>query len=273
MLPATKAVPKEMLPIVNIPIIQHVMDEILWSGFTEVIFVTHASKNSIENHFDKSFELEATLEKRIKRSTLNAVRNISSGKLKITSIRQGEALGLGHAIDCAKPYIDNDEAFAIVLPDRVMNKYKCKLEKDNLAAMKMKFLKYQKSIILTEEIDSGDKEKYGIVETKNINLKSSKLVKISKILEKPKKGLTDSNKAVCGRYIFTSNIFGFIEKNYKKNKEIEITDAIQKMIEKRNVVLTHDLKGECFDCGDKKGYMKAIISYAKRDKDLKKLFN
>ena len=106
-----------MLPIIDIPIIQHVMDEIFCSGFSEVIFVTHASKNSIENHFDKSFELEATLEKRIKRSSLRAIRSISSGKLKITSIRQGEALGLGHAIRCARPYIANDEAFAVVLPD------------------------------------------------------------------------------------------------------------------------------------------------------------
>lgn len=263
-----------MLPIIDIPIIQHVMDEIFCSGFSEVIFVTHASKNSIENHFDKSFELEATLEKRIKRSSLRAIRSISSGKLKITSIRQGEALGLGHAIRCARPYIANDEAFAVVLPDRVINKFKCNLKMHNLAAMKIEFAKFQKNIILTEKVNEEERGKYGIVESKDIKLNSFKLNKISKILEKPKKGLTDSNTAVCGRYIFTPTIFNFIKKNQKnKNKEIEITDAIQEMIKKKNIVLTHDLKGECFDCGDRRGYVKAILSYAKQDKELKSLFH
>ena len=142
-LPATKAIPKEMLPIVDKPIIQYVVEEVISSGFEEIILVTHSSKNSIENHFDTSFELETTLERRIKRSLLRDIKNISRLKSKIFSVRQGEAKGLGHAILQARELI-NGEPFAVVLPDRVMNTYSSNIKKDNLAKMKRNFLKRKK---------------------------------------------------------------------------------------------------------------------------------
>ena len=135
MLPATKVIPKEMLPIIEKPIIQYVVEEVIEAGFKDIIFVTHSSKNSIENHFDRSFELESTLEKRVKRSLLKEIKSISKLKVNISSIRQPEALGLGHAILQAKDIIE-DEPFAVILPDRVMNPY----EQD---AKKKKFVFYE----------------------------------------------------------------------------------------------------------------------------------
>lgn len=258
MLPATKVIPKEMLPIIDKPIIQYVIEECIEAKFSEIILITHSSKNSIENHFDTSFELETALEKRIKKSLLKEIRSISRLKTNIISIRQSEAKGLGHAILQAKNIIGKDP-FAVVLPDRVMNKNKCDLKVDNLSLMRRLFLEERNDIILLEKVLKKDVGNYGIAKIRNDGNKRSF---IKDIKEKPTPKNAPSNLAVVGRYIFRADILDFIDKNTKKNREIELTDAIRKYINSGAVVQASLLKGECFDCGSKQGYFKSIIETA-----------
>ncbi len=260
MLPATKAIPKEMLPIIDKPIIQIIVEEILAAGFEEIILITHSSKNSIENHFDTSFELENSLEKRVKRSLLKEVKSISALKTKITSIRQAEAKGLGHAIFQAKEII-KDEPFAVVLPDRVINQYQCNLKTDNLAKMKKYYESFGKNILLIESVSKKDVNKFGIVKLAR-ERKIKELSLIENIIEKPSIKKAPSNLAAVGRYVLDPQIFNFISLKSKKNKEIELTDAINSMILSGEEVFGLELKGECFDCGSKIGYLEAIIKSA-----------
>ena len=270
MLPASKAIPKEMFPIIDKPIIQYIVEEINFAGFEEIIFVTHSSKNSIQNHFDKSFELESTLAKRLKRQLLNEIQDIHNLRTKIITIRQGEALGLGHAILQARSAVSG-EPFAVVLPDRVMNAQEVNLKKDNLALMKKHFEKNKSNIILLEKIDKGSQIYTEWPKKKTI--KDQEFKTLMDIVEKPSPGKSPSNKAVLGRYIFKNEIFNsleFISKknlNSKKIKEIELTDAIKHYINNGGEVVSTLSKGECFDCGDKLGYLKAIIVNAKYHKD------
>ncbi len=272
MLPATKVIPKEMLPILDKPIIQYVVEECLSAGFNEIIFVTHSSKNSIENHFDKSFELESTLEKRIKRNALDEIRSITKMSHNISSVRQSEALGLGHAVLQAKSFI-SDEPFAVILPDRVMNKASCDLTKDNLAQMKEKFQQTSNSIILLEKINKKDCDQYGIAELKGSkSLKPNELKEIVNLFEKPSQSVAPSNLAIVGRYIFTPEIFKYIKRSNSKTKEIELTDAINSLIKNGNKVKALIQKGECFDCGSKEGYFEAILKTALNHDSLKSDF-
>ncbi len=271
MLPATKVIPKEMLPIVDKPIIQYVVEEVISSGFEEIILVTHSSKNSIENHFDTSFELETTLERRIKRSLLRDIKNISRLKSKIFSVRQGEAKGLGHAILQARELI-NGEPFAVVLPDRVMNTYSSNIKKDNLAKMKKEFLKNNESLILLEKVKKQEVHKYGIAKLRTPFKSDGSITPLEDIIEKPRIEFAPSQYAAVGRYIFENDIFEFIEQKSSKNKEIEITDAIKRFIKNGRTVNSLILKGECFDCGDKIGYLKSIVEIASNRKDLSKDF-
>ena len=270
MLPATKVIPKEMLPIIEKPIIQYVVEEVIEAGFKDIIFVTHSSKNSIENHFDRSFELESTLEKRVKRSLLKEIKSISKLKVNISSIRQPEALGLGHAILQAKDIIE-DEPFAVILPDRVMNPYEQDAKKKNLSFMKLEFEKLQSSLILFEKVLKKEVSNYGIAKLSKSNKKN--LMLLDDIVEKPSIKNAPSNYAVVGRYIFTSEIFNELEAmtKLKKNtsKEIELTDAIRGLLKKNKNVFAAFLKGECFDCGNPIGYFKSIVEVAVNHPELK----
>ena len=270
MLPATKVIPKEMLPIIEKPIIQYVVEEVIEAGFKDIIFVTHSSKNSIENHFDRSFELESTLEKRVKRSLLKEIKSISKLKVNISSIRQPEALGLGHAILQAKDIIE-DEPFAVILPDRVMNPYEQDAKKKNLSFMKLEFEKLQSSLILFEKVSKKEVSNYGIAKLSKSNKKN--LMLLDDIVEKPSIKNAPSNYAVVGRYIFTSEIFNELEAmtKLKKNtsKEIELTDAIRGLLKKNKNVFAAFLKGECFDCGNPIGYFKSIVEVAVNHPELK----
>tara|TARA_A100001015_G_scaffold192333_1_gene214298 strand:+ start:132 stop:1019 length:888 start_codon:yes stop_codon:yes gene_type:complete len=257
MLPATKAIPKEMLPILDKPIIQYVVEECILAGFKEIILITHSSKNSIENHFDTSFELESTLEKRIKKSLLKEIRLISKLNISIVSIRQSEALGLGHAILQAKNIIGNNP-FAVVLPDRVMNLSTSNAKTDNLAEMRKNYFELKRSIILVEKVLKREIENYGIASFGK-KVSSKNLKEIIDIVEKPKIKKAPSNMAVVGRYILEPGVFEFIEENKKSNKEIELTDAIRAYINSGEKVYASFLKGECFDCGNKEGYFKSIL--------------
>jgi UTP--glucose-1-phosphate uridylyltransferase len=261
MLPATKAIPKEMLPIVNKPIIQIIIEEIIQAGFKEVIFITHSSKSAVENHFDESFELESTLEKRIKRALLKEIKSISNLKISIQSIRQGQAKGLGHAILCAKKIIKN-EPFGIVLPDMVLNKT---TKTNNLARLKQDFDSTGVSQILLGKTTKKEISNYGVVKTQK--------TQIEKIIEKPSPHNAPSNLFVVGRYIFNNNLFKYLS-NLKPSKsgELELTDAIQKYIEDSQPIFYSHLEGKFYDCGNKLGYLKAIVDFALEDKSITRDF-
>ena len=255
MLPATKAIPKEMLPIVGKPIIQYIVEEAVEAGFEEIILITHSSKYSVENHFDESFELEATLEKRVKRSLLKEIKSISKLNVIIQSVRQGHLKGLGHAVLCAKPLIQK-EPFAIILPDMIL---KSSTGKNNLLELKREFDATGISQILLGTASKKDISKYGIAKvSKNL---------ITKIIEKPSYKAAPSKLFVVGRYIFDNKIFDFLSsKKTSTGTEMELTESIQKFIEEGNKVGLKRLDGEFFDCGDKLGYLKAVINFALEDK-------
>lgn len=269
MLPATKVIPKEMLPILDKPIIQYVVEEVLNAGFKQIILVTHSSKNSIENHFDTSFELEATLESRIKRSLLREIKNISRLKSKIFSVRQSEAKGLGHAILQAKELV-NGEPFAVVLPDRVMDTAKFNPKKDNLAYMRKSFLKNQTSIMLFEKVPLKEVSKYGIAKLDKSFSSQGTIARVLDILEKPNIKKAPSRYAAVGRYIFNNQIFDHISNSSKDGKEIEITEAIKNYMSQGNKVNATLLKGECFDCGSKEGYFRSILMTGMTKSEYKK---
>lgn len=184
MLPASKAIPKEMLTLADKPLIQYVVNECAAAGITEIILVTHSSKNAIENHFDTSFELESTLEARVKRQLLDEVRSITPKGVTIMHIRQGQAKGLGHAVLCAKPLV-GDAPFVVVLPDVLIDDASADLEKENLAAMIREYETTGASQILVEAVAQQDVDKYGIVDISGAELKPGESAPISAIVEKP----------------------------------------------------------------------------------------
>ena len=271
LLPATKAIPKEMLPIFSKPIIQYILEEISHSGFKEVIFVTHSSKYSIENHFDKSFELEATLEKRVKRSKLREIKAISKLDLNISSIRQGEALGLGHAVLTAKKLIGN-EPFSVVLPDMILSD---SLKKNKIHAfkkMKNSFELNSCSSILLAQAPKNKISSYGIAKLKKI-IKSNdfKYGEIEKIFEKPSLKKAPSKLFAVGRYIFKNDFFKYLELiKPDVNQEIQLTDAIHKYILSENKVLGYIHEDMYFDCGEWGDYLKANLAFSFSDKEIKK---
>ncbi len=261
MLPATKVIPKEMLPIIDKPIIQIIIEEIVQAGFKEVIFITHSSKSSVEDHFDKSFELETTLEKRVKRGLLKEIKAISNLKVSIQSIRQGHAKGLGHAIMCSHQIIQN-EHFGIVLPDMILKESN---KNNNLSKLKKDFETTEISQILLGKVDKKEVSNFGIA-------KISKRY-IEKIIEKPTSSSAPSNLFVVGRYIFHNDIFKFLSKlKVSKKGEIELTEAIQNYINDKNIVSFSSLQGKFYDCGSKIGYLKAIVDFALEDKVIGKEF-
>ncbi len=265
MLPATKAVPKEMLPIVDKPIIQIIVEEAVNAGFSEIIFVTHSSKNSIEDHFDTSFELEATLEKRVKKSLLKEIREITKLNVFITSVRQGEAKGLGHAVLAAKKIIGN-EPFAVMLPDMILDD----LSRDNNFSLMVKdFEKNHNSLILLGEARKKDLNKFGIAKVKKIN--GIPHYKIEEIIEKPSVKKAPSNLFAAGRYIFENEFITFLDKaKPDKSGEIQLTDALDVFLKIKKNVYGIKLDGKIFDCGNKAGLLIANLEFAKKDPNLKK---
>lgn len=269
MLPATKAIPKEMLPVVDKPIIQYIVEEAAEAGFEEIIFITHSSKSSVENHFDTSFELEATLEKRVKRGLLNEIKAISKLKIKIHSIRQGEAKGLGHAILCAKSIIQDNEPFAISLPDMLIQNRR---KDNNLSLMKKNFEIDGTSSILLGTAKKEDVSKYGIVKIKKEN-KSLAYGSVQTIIEKPNASKAPSNLYVAGRYIFKNKLLNYLsDVKSDKSGEIQLTDAIKIFLTNENKLNGYILDGPIHDCGDKLGYLKANVEFAKEDPLISKDF-
>ena len=265
MLPATKAIPKEMLPVVDRPLIEYVVREAIAAGIKEIVLVTHSSKNSIENHFDKSFELEATLEKRVKRQLLAEIQNICPKDVTIMHVRQGEAKGLGHAILCAHPLV-GDNPFVVLLPDVLIDDAFSDLKKDNLADMVKQFSETGISQIMVEPVAKETVDQYGIADVNGETLEPGTSQPISQIVEKPAVDKAPSNLAVVGRYVLSADIWPLLEKTpLGAGDEIQLTDAIAMLMEKEQVN-AYLMKGKSHDCGSKLGYMKANVEYALRHK-------
>lgn len=253
-LPATKANPKEMLPIVDKPLIQYAVEEAIAAGITELIFVTNASKRTIEDHFDTNFELESILLAHNKQHLLSIVRDIIPEGVTCVYIRQQSPKGLGHAVLCAKQLIMN-EPFAVLLADDLID------GKDTpcLSQMVHYYNQAQSSIIAVEEIDLQESKKYGVVK---IETQSERLMPLQDIVEKPSPDHAPSNLGVVGRYILTPRIFDLLEATRAgSNNEIQLTDAIAKLI-KEEPVYAYQFTGKRYDCGSKLGYLEATIAYA-----------
>ncbi|MFZ7142932.1 UTP--glucose-1-phosphate uridylyltransferase GalU [Avibacterium avium] len=263
MLPATKAIPKEMLTLVDKPLIQYVVNECAAAGVKEIVLVTHSSKNAIENHFDTSFELETMLEKRVKRQLLEEVRSICPKDVTIMHVRQGNAKGLGHAVLCALPVVGK-EPFAVVLPDVLLTDFSADQRKENLAAMIKRFKETNASQILVEPVSEKDISSYGIADCEGVQFNPGESAKIKRIVEKPPVEDAPSNLAVVGRYVFSASIWDLLAKTpVGVGDEIQLTDAIDMLIEKETVEAFYQTGGN-FDCGDKLGYMQAFVEYGIR---------
>ncbi len=256
-LPATKATPKEMLPVVDKPLIQYAVEEAIKAGIRELIFVTSSAKRAIEDHFDSHFELETKLKKQGKEELLQIVRNVLPEGISCAYIRQSEALGLGHAILCAK-YAVGQEPFAVLLADDLISNF------DNISCLEQmvqQFSKVQTSIVAVEKINPVECSKYGVV---GIDKSFSEFGKINKIIEKPRQKEAPSNLGVVGRYILMPDIFTQLEKiKPGANGEIQLTDAIAVLLEQKPVYALEFL-GKRYDCGSKLGYLEAIVSYGLR---------
>jgi len=263
MLPATKAIPKEMLILADKPLIQYVVSECAAAGITEIILVTHSSKNAIENHFDTSFELESTLEARVKRQLLEDVRSICPPGVTIMHVRQGQAKGLGHAVLCAKPMV-GEEPFVVVLPDVLIDEYEANLKIENLAEMLSLYNENQTSQIMVEAVSQELVGNYGVVDLQGQNIEPGQSKPIEAIIEKPKQEEAPSNLAVVGRYVLSENIWPLLKDTAPgAGNEIQLTDAIAKLIQQEQVDAFY-MTGKSHDCGSKLGYMQAFVEYSLR---------
>ncbi len=268
MLPATKAIPKEMLTLVDRPLIQYVVEEAAAAGIREIVLVTHASKNSIENHFDSSFELEAQLESRVKRSLLEEVRSINPKHVTMISVRQAEAKGLGHAINCAKPVI-GDNPFVIMLPDVIIDKYYSDLGVENLAGMLKQYELTGDNQIMVNPVPEQQVSSYGVVDINGHELTEGASAPIKTMVEKPEQGSAPSNLAITGRYVVTPKIWDLLAKTLPgAGGEIQLTDALHKLNKLENMSAYH-IVGKTHDCGSKLGFIKANLEYSLQRPDFK----
>ena len=259
-LPATKANPKEMLPIVDKPLIQYAAEEAIAAGCDELIFVTSSSKRAIEDHFDKNYELETELEKRHKTALLKIVREVVPPGVSCVYVRQAEALGLGHAVLCAKPVV-GDEPFAVILADDLIDSD----DKNCLEQMMSVFAYHRSSVLGVEEVPKSETDKYGIVKAE---LFGERLSRVNAIVEKPDPKDAPSNLAVVGRYILTPRIFDLLETTERgAGGEIQLTDAIARLLKEEQVV-AYQFEGTRYDCGSKLGYLMATVEYALKHKEL-----
>lgn len=262
-LPATKAIPKEMLPIVDRPLIQRAVEEACAAGITDMIFVTGRSKRAIEDHFDKSYELEAELSAKDKNTLLDLVHSIKPPGIECFYVRQPEALGLGHAVLCAEKLV-GDHPFAVILADDLLDG-----EPPVLQQMVDVFNHYHCSVLGVEEIAPEDSRSYGVIEGKEWE---DNIIKLSGIVEKPAPEKAPSNLGVVGRYILKPRIFDHIRAlKPGAGGELQLTDAIQSLMQDEQV-LAYRYHGTRFDCGSKLGYLKATVEFALRHPEVKDEF-
>jgi len=263
-LPATKANPKEMLTVVDKPLIQYAAEEAVNAGIEELIFVTSSSKRAIEDHFDKNYELEAELEKKGKTELLKIVQEVVPNNVTCVYVRQPEALGLGHAVLCAKPVV-GDEPFAVILADDLINcGGNCVL-----GQMVAVYNEQHASILGVEEVPKDETDKYGIVDPGKTD---GRISQVKQIVEKPAPADARSNLAVVGRYILTPAIFKHLEKIPRgAGGEIQLTDAIEKLLGDEQV-LAYRFEGRRYDFGSKLGYLQATVEFALEHPELREDF-
>jgi UTP--glucose-1-phosphate uridylyltransferase len=263
-LPATKASPKEMMPIVDKPLIQYAVEEAVAAGITDMIFVTGRTKRVIEDHFDKAYELENELALKQKTAMLELVRNLLPKHINCIYIRQPEALGLGHAVLCARPVI-GDEPFAVLLADDLLD--------GEVAVMKQmtdKYDYYRCSILGALDVPRADTASYGIVQSSPV---ADRLERLEAIVEKPQPEVAPSTLAVVGRYILTPRIFHHLERvTPGSGGEIQLTDGIASLLNEEQV-LAYRYLGKRFDCGSKLGYLQATVDFGRRHPEVGAAFS
>lgn len=259
-LPATKASAKEMLPIVDKPLIQYAVQEAVSAGAQELIFITGRSKNSIMDHFDKAYELEAELEARGKTKLLETVQDIVPPGVTCIFIRQAEALGLGHAVMCAWPAVGDEDFYVILADDLIDGRLQ-----PALAQMHRVYQQYGTSVLAVQRVPQEEVGSYGIVETQPVG---PGLSEIRRMVEKPKPEDAPSNLAVVGRYILTPRIFKLLERTQRgAGGEIQLTDAISAMLHEQTV-LAYEFEGTRYDCGSKLGYLRANVEFGLKHPEL-----
>jgi UTP--glucose-1-phosphate uridylyltransferase len=262
-LPATKAQPKEMLPVVDKPLIQYAVEEAYAAGVREMIFVTGRHKRPIEDHFDMTFELEVALEQAGKAELLNVVRSVKPDDMECVYVRQAQALGLGHAVLCAQRLIGSDP-FAVLLADDLMVG-----KPPVLAQMVEQYKEWRASILAVQEVPSEHTHRYGIVAGNEVN---DRVMDVTRIVEKPKPEVAPSRLAVAGRYILTPGVFHEIENQPRGvGGEIQLTDGIAGLL-RREKVFAYRYEGKRYDCGSKDGFLKANVELALDHPELGKEF-
>ena len=255
-LPASKSIPKEMVTVVDRPAIEYVVREAVEAGIEQIILVTHSSKVSIENYFDRNFELETTLEQKKKFDLLKEITDILPKHVSVVSVRQPQPLGLGHAVLCAKDIVGN-EAFAVLLPDVLVKNQSCD---NDLSLMIQRFEQSQAAQIMVEAVPDHLVDQYGIVDV-TISPQEGESITMQGIVEKPTVGTAPSNLSVVGRYILPAEIMSLLENTPRgAGNEIQLTDAIA-ALQQTETVEAYRMKGQTFDCGSKLGYLKAVLHY------------
>ena len=255
-LPASKSIPKEMVTVVDRPAIEYAVKEAIAAGIEQIILVTHASKASIENYFDRSFELETTLEQKKKFDLLKEITEILPPHVSVISVRQPQPLGLGHAVLCAKAVVGDDD-FAVLLPDVLV---KDPSEINDLSLMIQRFDETHAAQIMVEAVPDHMVDQYGIVDVASIPAEGHS-IQMQGIVEKPAVDAAPSNLSVVGRYILPAKIMQLLENTPKgAGNEIQLTDAIA-ALQATDTVEAYRMKGQTFDCGSKLGYLKAVLHY------------
>ena len=259
-LPATKATPKEMLPIVDKPLIQYAVEEAIEAGFKDLIFITGKSKRAITDHFDSTLERFSNVDEK-KAKLMDEMNQIVPKDVSCIYIRQGEPLGLGHAILQAKPVV-GEEPFAVSLADDLID-----AQPGVLMQLVEQYNEQQKSVIAVQNVDKSESNKYGMIDSNNFD---SDQVKLSNIIEKPDPEFAPSNLGVVGRYVFSNTLMSFLEKtSFGAGNEIQLTDGIKLML-KHEEVFAYSFKGKRYDCGSKLGYLMANIDYGIKNSEFGK---
>lgn len=264
MLPATKAIPKELLPVYDRPIIEHVVKEAIAGGITEIILVTRSGKEAIENHFDAHYELEHRLEKKGKETILGTVKNIVPKSITVTSVRQSDMLGLGHAVLCAKLLLNN-EPFAVLLPDVLVLDQESRDKDYSFIAMVDAWNETGTGQVMVEQVDSETIENYGVADLGTEVSEPFKSIKLKGLVEKPYPKEAPSNLALLGRYILPSKVLDLLETTIAGvGGEIQLTDALDELL-KLDGLNAFETDADIFDCGNKQGFLSANLAVGMRD--------
>ena len=263
-LPASKAIPKEMITVVDKPVIQYVVEEALAAGIDEIVLVTHSSKKAIEDHFDANYELEAELERRGKTELLALLRDIAPARLKVSSVRQGQALGLGHAVHCARQVV-GDAPFAVMLPDVLVA---AAGDANDLQLMKEAFERSGRAQVMVEPVVWDQVHQYGVVDLAGQDLKPGQSAAMQRVVEKPARADAPSNLSIVGRYLLPARIFDLLAVTPAgAGGEIQLTDAIAALMAEQGAD-AYRLRGRSHDCGSKLGYLEATLAYGLRHAQL-----